>query len=73
MDIEDYNIEMRKEYMAEGIREFVFKFSYTVEDILSYREVFRKLIAFLNVECGFKYIEIREYFGISKGIMDYLK
>ena len=51
MDIEDYNIEMRKEYMAEGIREFVFKFSYTVEDILSYREVFRKLIAFLNVEC----------------------
>ena len=73
MDIEDYNIEMRKEYIAEGIREFVFKFSYTVVDILSNREVFKKLIAFLNKECKFKYIEIREYFGISKGIMDYLK
>ena len=72
MDIENDNID-NKEYILEGIKEFKEKFSYSIVDIFSSREIFKKLIFFLKDECNFKYIEISEFFNISRGTMDILK
>ena len=70
MDIDDEY--MQKEYIEEGIREFKKEHSKELIDILANRDLLKKLIMFLKRKCGFKYIDIRKYFGISKGIMEAL-
>ena len=45
-------------------------FSY---DIFSNRETLKKLIYFLNSKYGIKYVKIRDFFEIPRGIMDTLK
>lgn len=73
MDVDEENTERIKEYILEGIREFKKEELVDIVEILSNREMFKKLINFLKEMCGLKYREIREFFEISRGTMDLLK
>ena len=73
MDVDEENTEMIKEYILEGIREFKKEELVDTIEILSNREIFKKMINFLKEMCGLKYREIRDFFEISKGTMDLLK
>ena len=72
MDVED-NAEIQKEYISEGIREFNKNNANELIEIFINRETLKELILFLKEECEFKYIEIRNFFGISRGTMEKLK
>ena len=73
LDIKDEKNDTTEEYILEGIREF--KKQETVEfvEILSNREIFKRMIYFLKESCGLKYVEIRNFFEIPRGTMDVLK
>ena len=43
------------------------------EYIFSNREIVKKLILFLNEKCNIKYVEIKNYFEISRCVMTTLK
>ena len=47
--------------------------TFTIIEIFSNRMILIKLIKYLKEKCGLKYVEIRDYFGIPRGIMDSLK
>ena len=70
MDLETYD---EQNYIISGIKEFQKEQKINMIEILSNREIFKKLIVFLKDECGLQYKEIRIYFDISKGAMDTLK
>lgn len=70
IDIEDTCVN---EYIVSGINEFKKENNVNLIDILSDREVLKKLIYFLKEDCGIKYVEIRNYFNIPRGTMDELK
>lgn len=72
MDYENES-ENVNEYIEEGIKEFVNNNQISYYSILEEREVLKRLIKFLKENCRIKYIEIRKYFEISRGIMDDLK
>lgn len=73
MDIEEDNRESCNEYILEGIREFEDKFSYNTIEIFSNREILKRLIFFLKEDCGFKYVEISRFLGISRATMNVLR
>lgn len=73
MDIEDKNEETISDYMLEGIQEFRKKFSRDIVEIMSDRGVLKELVFFLKENCGLKYVEIRNFLGISRGTMESLK
>lgn len=68
MDVEDNEYDI-KEYILNGIRAFIKVNCVSIIDILSNREILKKLINFLKVDYGFLYKEIREYLGIPIGTM----
>lgn len=70
MDIERIGTS---EYIANGIKEFCKQKGLKIVEILIEREILKELISFLYKSCGIKYVEIREYFDISRGTMDALK
>ena len=73
IDIKEKNYDRTREYILEGIREFKKGEVLEIVEILSNREIFKKLIYFLKENCGFKYIEIQKFFEIPRGTMDLLK
>ena len=71
IDVDDNdNIE---KYIINGIREYKKEKKESIAEIFSNRELLKKIISYLYNECGIKYIEIRNYFEISRGTMDKLK
>lgn len=73
MDINEESNDRTKDYILEGIREFKKEKVVETVDILSNREVLKRMISFLKESCGIKYIEIREFFEIPRGTMELLK
>ena len=73
MDIKEEDLDTTNEYILEGIREFKKEEVVGMVEILSNREIFKRMIYFLKESCGLKYIEIRKFFEISRGTMDLLK
>ena len=73
MDIEESNENDTKKYIIEGIREFKEKNNIDLIKIFSNKNCFKEMINFLYKECRIKYVEIRNFFEISKGTLDYLK
>lgn len=73
MDVEDEQQETINYYILEGIREFKKDYLLDTVEILSSREIFKKLIVFLKENCGLRYTEISKFFEISRGSMDKLK
>ena len=73
MDVEESNGDNQKKYILEGIREFQKEKSLDLIKIFSNRIFFKEMIVFLYEECGIKYVEMRNFFEISRGTMDYLK
>ena len=72
MDIEEEANNVY-EYIEEGIREFKKDNAIDIIDILSNRSILMKLIFFLKEDCNIKYVEIRDFFEIPRGTMDFLK
>ena len=72
IDIEE-NINSLNEYISEGIKEFIKNNKLNIYEIFSNREALKELIFFLKENCRIKYVEIRNYFEISRGQMDILK
>ena len=70
IDIMDEN---SKEYILEGIRAFKKEEDKSIVEIFSNRRELKKLIFYLNDICKIKFVEIRDFFEISRGTMDYLK
>ena len=64
---------VNKEYILSEITEFSKKEKIKIGDIFFDRNILIKLIDFLKNTCEIKYIEIRTFFGISRGMMDNLK
>lgn len=73
MDINEENYDRTKDYILEGIREFKKEEVVETVEILSNREIFKRMICFLKESCNIKYIEIRNFFEIPRGTMDLLK
>ena len=69
----DEDINVLNQYIEEGIKEFVINNQITIHDVFSNREILKKLIFFLNQNCNIKYIEIRNYFEMSRRVMQTLK
>lgn len=72
MDIEK-NIDETNEYIKQEVVQFIKDNKIEIMEVLSNREVLKKLIYYLNENCNFKYVEIRNFFNIPRGIMDTLK
>ncbi|MBQ9297660.1 MAG: transposase [Clostridia bacterium] len=73
MDIEEYSSEQKKQYILEAIYEFRKRYCKSTFEIFSDRDVLKKLIWFLKEKFGCTYVEIRNYFEISRGTMESLK
>lgn len=73
MDIEDDEIKNYKKYINLGIQEFKREYDVSLVEILSNREVLRGLIKFLKEECKLKYIEIQNYFEMTRGTMEAIR
>jgi hypothetical protein len=69
MDIKEENHDRIKDYILEGIREFKIEEKVEMVEILSNREVLKRMICFLKESCNIKYIEIRNFFEIPRGTM----
>ena len=72
MDVDFDNEDNVKTYILEGIREFKSIYSINIVDIFTNRNILKKLIVFLKENYKFKYVEIRKFFDISRGIMNTL-
>jgi len=72
-DASNENRSIYRDYILEGIREFKRKYNKTIVELLSNREEFKKMIFFLNNTCKIKYVEIKDFFEMSRGTMDALK
>lgn len=70
IDIGEEKSKFVNDYIQEGIREYKKINNICISEVLSDREVFRKVILFLNKNCNFENTEIRKFFEISKGAMD---
>ena len=73
MDIEESDEDIQKKYIIEGIREFIKEKNIELAKIFCNSIYFKEMVIFLYEECRIKYVEIRNFFEISKGAMDYLK
>ena len=73
MDIDTESIEERNEYIISGIRKFEKDYEKATFEILSSRNLLKKLIYYLNNELKLKYVEIRDFLEIPRGVMDDLK
>ena len=73
MDINDGNLDVVGEYINEGIKEFKHIYNIGLVEIFANRECLKKLISFLKEKCNVKYVEIRKYLEISRGVMESLK
>lgn len=72
IDVEE-NMEFLDECIEDGVREFISISKIKLYEILSDRDTLKELIYFLKENCKIKYVEIRNYFEISRGIMETLK
>ena len=73
MDIDAESIEDRNAYIINGIRKFEKDYEKTTFEILSSRNLLKTLIYYLNNEFRLKYVEIRDFLEIPRGVMDDLK
>ena len=73
IDIDKENMEEENEYIMSCIKKFQKNNNKEIYDIFSNRETLKKLIYFLNSKYGIKYVKIRDFFEIPRGIMDTLK
>ena len=73
MDIDTESREEINEYIISGLRKFEKDYEKTTFEILSSRNLLKKLIYYLNSELRLKYVEIRDFFEIPRGTMDDLK
>ena len=73
IDISENEDNSIDEYILGGIKDFKREKSKSMVDILSNREVFKDLIFYLNNIYKIKYVQIRDFFQISRGVMDALK
>lgn len=62
-----------KEYIKVRVREFLDYNQINIDEILSNREVMRKLIYFLKEKCNYKYVEIMQALEITRGVIDSIK
>ena len=60
-------------YISEGIKGYQKECETNLVEILSDREIFKKLILYLKENCNIKYSEIMNYFEIPRGTIDSLK
>ncbi len=72
IEIDDDN-KGAKEYIESGIREFKKEYSIKLIDIFHDRYTLKQLIIFLRNSFGIKNVEIYEYFGITKGLLQKMK
>lgn len=72
MDISEEDEEIDN-YISEGIREYQKEYAESLVEILSNREIFKKLIFYLKENCHIKYSETIKYFEISRGTINSLK
>ena len=73
IDINEESLDEKIKYIIKGINKFKKENNIELYDILSDECLFKKLIYFLKNKFGVKYVEIRNFFEISKGTMDYVK
>ncbi len=73
MDIEDDRQSTIGDYIIQGITEFKQNEGIKIEEFFENRNVLKKVINMLNKSYGIKYVEIENYFEISKGTMERLK
>lgn len=73
IDVESDRNMLVGEYIESGILEFQKNHAKELSEVLSDRSIFKSMIGFLKDECGIKYIELSNYFGISKSVMEALK
>ena len=72
-DVEKEEKNTIEGYIVGGIRQYIKEFSDDISEILSNREQFKRLVRYLKEKFGLRYVEIRDFFGMSKGAMDSLK
>ena len=73
IDIDKENMEEENEYIMSCIKKFQKNNNKEIYDIFSSRETLKNLIYFLNSNYGIKYVKIRDFLKIPRGIMDTLK
>ena len=61
-----------KEIMIEGIQRFLEERKYKLFQIFEDREILRELIFYLKEKRKVTYVEIRNFFGITRGVMQRL-
>lgn len=73
IDVLDTERKLTNEYILEGMMAFKKEQGKNMIEILSNRDVFKDLICYLKEICKIKYVEIKDFFEISRGTMDSLK
>lgn len=73
IDVDDENLKNVNEYISSGITEYCKDRKIAIIDIFTDRSILIDTINHLKVNCGIKYVEIRDFFNISRGVMDKLK
>ena len=73
MDIDRPSTSDFQEHIMNGICEFIEENKVKIYSIFEERSELKLLINYLKKECKIPYVAIRDYFEMSKGIMDGLK
>ena len=59
-------------YITSGLFKYENQRKVNLVEILSDRKEFLRLIDYLKERCNINYVDIRKFFGISKGVLNYL-
>lgn len=72
MDVEKPTGEEMNMHILAATREFMQLSQVSIQDIFYDRQILKKLLIYLKKECGISYEYLKNYFEISKGIMECL-
>ena len=70
---DEVNEECVEDFIKDGIKEFAEKNKIEYYCIFSNRDILKKLISFLKMECKIKYKEMENFFEMSINVINYLK
>ena len=73
IDVEDLSHEEINAHIIAGTKEFVEFRQIKLQDIFCNRETLKELIEYLKKECEIPYVYTRNFFEISRGVMNSLK
>lgn len=73
IDVEEKTVDEISQHIIIGTEEFINCNKINLQDIFSNRENMKNLVKYLKEECGISYKQIRDFFEMTKGVMERIR